>query len=167
MAHGRCDPVYVASTLGLGAVGWSEWFAVLIVGGGIAALVHWLFGFTWPMALQACLAVLFVLPLFIKTLIANPRIWIGQMVVIGMPAFLVSRFALGFSIVLSSAYGLAMAMLLPLAVVRTLILFHVVDAPEPPSHRGSRSLWESESYGTTFTSGSPGTGASSPISTRR
>jgi hypothetical protein len=120
--------------LGLGVAGLWGWLASILVGALVAWGLHWLFSWSWAFSLQLGLAGTFTLPLFFRVLWANFRLPLIFAIVPGLPAFLLSRFYLGYSLPYAIFEGFIIMNLLPFAVIRILVLLGIIGEPpiEPP-----------------------------------
>ena len=147
--------------LGLAAVGWANLIAALILGGAIGAGIRWASEWGWATSVLIGIGAVMVLPV-LALLLRRPANVAASAIVLGTPAFLVSRFALDSSTVFAAGDAVALAVLLPLGVVRVLRILGVIEATQAPRSQSPdrEGLLRAQEA---FRSEAPSTAASSPI----
>jgi hypothetical protein len=146
--------------LGLGAIGFKGWIVAGSIGGILALISSLIFGWPWAWSLQAGLAVVFALPLFVRVLRVNLRLLGFFLLIIGLPTFLASRYLMGSPLLWAMADGFCLMVLFPLALVRSLLVLRII--PEPKETISSPKPFEAE-ISKPIRSGAPSASASSPI----
>jgi len=154
--------------LGLATLGLVGWLLASTLGGSAAYLLASYAAWSWAWSLEAGLAVVYVTPLLLVMVFKNLRAAVGVLVVLGVPIFLVSRYLLDSTLPFAVADATVLAVLLPLAVGRLLMLAGVIE-PEDTVPRNTWSVQSSShlpSYMDTYKSNAPSQSSSSPIRSR-
>ena len=124
--------IAVLLLLGLAALAPGTFFAMLLLGGAAAgALRYW--GWDWTVALQMGLAGALCLPAL--RIFAAGRLLAAGVVIIAVPALLISRLGLGATWTHSALYAVVLLLLLPTGVLRSLLRLGVIKPPSVPTVR--------------------------------
>lgn len=120
--------VAVILVLGVGALSFRSFFAMLVLGCLIAAGVRFAGGH-WTPALQASLAGCFCLAA-IRWFAAGKVVLTG-IIVIAIPSLLISHFLFKASWLISAVNAAVLLVLLPPCILRSLVRFGLVKIPQP------------------------------------
>src|SRR3990172_3554542 len=152
--------------LGLGATGVTNWLGSLVFGGILSLGLRWFTGWYWAWCLQAGLATVFVIPLFLRILRNNFRIAFAIAGIFGIPILFLSRYVFGSTWTFASTDSITFMHLAPVAVLQVLTKVGIINLTQEtpktfPKSQGPAITYKENIY----KSGAPSTGggASSPI----
>ena len=133
--------VLAAAALGFGLFVVIAAFAALLATG----FSYW-GGYSWVFSFEIALAIAAPLPILVVYL-RRFSLFFLALIVVGIPATLLSHFAIGSIWVVAAAHGAAIMFFLPPGVVRILVATGLVEKPDTTSSSSSsHSSYSSYSY---------------------